>query len=110
MTADALHGTLPNIPPRLAPCGAIRSSSLCFFPMPHGVAGTGTSNTHVIPENSMIASQLRRLRRGQVVTLRGILVDAKRDDGVWVRTSLVRTDIGAGACEVMWVSGLTLDR
>jgi hypothetical protein len=38
-----------------------------------------------------------------VVHLRGTLVDATRDDGAWLRTSLTRTDTGAGACEVMLV-------
>jgi hypothetical protein len=32
-----------------------------------------------------------------------MLVDAARDDGAGLRTSLTRTDSGAGACEVMLV-------
>ena len=32
-----------------------------------------------------------------------------RDDGRWIKTSLVRTDTGAGACEVMLVSDVTTD-
>ncbi len=62
-----------------------------------------SANTHVIPADSSIRSQLARLRVGQVVHLTGLLVDAKRNDGAFVRTSLTRTDTGAGACEVMLV-------
>jgi hypothetical protein len=62
-----------------------------------------SANTHVIPENAAVAAQLGRLRRGEVVTLGGVLVDARRDDGAWLNTSLVRTDTGAGACEVFLV-------
>ncbi len=62
-----------------------------------------SANTHVIPDNPLIGAQLSRLRRGQVVTLDGDLVDAVRDDGRWIKTSLVRTDTGAGSCEVMLV-------
>jgi hypothetical protein len=51
---------------------------------------------------------LSRLRPGQVVTLSGELVDGMRDDGMWIRTSLVRDDTGAGACEVLLVSDVTL--
>lgn len=67
-----------------------------------------SANTHVIPENRLIARQLARLRRGQVVTLTGLLVDASRDDGTWIRTSLVRNDSGAGACEVLLVQDVSV--
>jgi hypothetical protein len=63
-----------------------------------------SANTHVIPENAAIAAALARLRPGEVVTLSGSLVDAVRDDGRWLKTSLVRNDTGAGACEVMLVT------
>jgi hypothetical protein len=62
-----------------------------------------SANTHVIPENSSIATQLSHLRPGEVVTLSGELVDGVRDDGRWINTSMVRTDTGAGSCEVMLV-------
>jgi hypothetical protein len=35
--------------------------------------------------------------------LSGELVDAVRNDGMWIKTSLVRTDTGPGACEVILV-------
>ena len=68
---------------------------------------THSANTHVIPQNSSIARQLSRLRPGQVVTLSGELVDAVRDDGAWIKTSLVRNDTGPGACEVLLVDEVT---
>jgi len=67
-----------------------------------------SANTHVIPDDPLIAAQLSHLRRGQVVTLDGDLVDAVRDDGRWIKTSLVRTDTGAGSCEVMLVKHVTV--
>jgi hypothetical protein len=65
-----------------------------------------SANTHVIPQDAEVARQLSRLRPGQVVTLSGELVDAVRDDGRWIKTSMVRTDTGAGACEVMLVAAV----
>jgi hypothetical protein len=63
-----------------------------------------SANTHVIPASASVASKLARLRRGgQVVHLSGLLVDGVRDDGMKIRTSLTRTDSGAGACEFMLV-------
>ena len=70
---------------------------------------THSANTHVIPQNALVARQLSRLRPGQVVTLSGELVDGVRDDGRWIKTSLVRNDTGAGACEVMLVNDVTTD-
>jgi hypothetical protein len=67
-----------------------------------------SANTHVIPGDPLVARQLSRLRPGQVVTLDGELVDAVRDDGMWIKTSLVRTDSGAGACEVLLVDDVTV--
>jgi hypothetical protein len=62
-----------------------------------------SANTHVIPADAAIRSQLARLRVGQVVHLTGLLVDGRRDDGSFINTSLTRSDTGAGACEVMLV-------
>jgi hypothetical protein len=78
--------------------------------LPRDVIISHSANTHVIPDNSLIAREMSRLRRGQVVTLTGILVDGKRDDGAWIKTSLVRTDTGAGACEVLLVQDVNLVR
>jgi hypothetical protein len=66
-----------------------------------------SANTHVIPQTPAVARALARLRPGEVVTLSGDLVDAVRDDGRSLKTSLVRTDTGPGACEVMLVTDVT---
>ena len=73
------------------------------LPIPRQDVIEHSANTHVIPENSGVRSQLERLRVGQVVHLTGLLVDGVRNDGASVRTSLTRSDSGAGACEVMLV-------
>lgn len=79
------------------------------LPLPREEIIAHSANTHVIPESEAIAAQLSHLRPGQVVTLSGTLVDGSRDDGVWIRTSLVRTDTGAGACEVLLVRDLQVE-
>jgi hypothetical protein len=63
-----------------------------------------SANTHAIPADAAVAAKLDRLRLGgQVVHLTGLLVDGARDDGATIRTSLTRTDSGAGACEFVLV-------
>jgi hypothetical protein len=65
-----------------------------------------SANTHVIPVDDVIGKELAQIRVGEVVRLTGTLVDGKRDDGAWIRTSLTRSDTGAGACEVMLVESV----
>jgi hypothetical protein len=65
-----------------------------------------SANTHVVPADAHIRTQLARVRVGEVLRLTGILVDAVRDDGAFLRTSLTRSDSGAGACEVMLVQAV----
>jgi hypothetical protein len=78
------------------------------LPVPRDSIIAHSANTHVIPRNSMVARQLSGLRQGQIVTLSGDLVDGVRDDGMSIRTSMVRNDSGAGACEVFLVSDVIL--
>lgn len=76
-------------------------------PIGRDVIITHSANTHVIPENALIARQLSHLHPGQVVTLSGELVDGVRTDGLSIHTSMVRNDTGPGACEVLLVSDVT---
>ena len=78
------------------------------LPVPRDSIIAHSANTHVIPRNSVVARRLSGLRQGQVVTLSGDLVDGVRDDGMSIRTSMVRNDSGAGACEVFLVSDVVL--
>lgn len=76
------------------------------LPLPKEAIIAHAANTHVIPADSRVAKRLARLRPGEIVTLTGLLVDGRRDDGVFIKTSLTRTDTGAGACEVMLVQAV----
>jgi hypothetical protein len=79
------------------------------LPIELGEVTRHSANTHVIPASAAVAAKLARLRRaGQVVHLSGLLVDGERDDGLKVRTSLTRTDTGAGACEFLLVQAVEI--
>jgi hypothetical protein len=77
-------------------------------PVPVDVISTHSANWHVVPANREVERQLGRLRTGDVIEVEGLLVDLDRDDGGRARTSLTRTDTGAGACEIVWVQRLAL--
>jgi hypothetical protein len=74
------------------------------FPIPQREIETSSANVHLIAADKTVARQLDRVRKGQVVHLRGQLVQAEARDGWKWRSSLTRDDIGAGACELFFVA------
>ena len=73
------------------------------------------SNNHLIPADDGVAGVLRTIRVGDLVTLRGRLVDVEIRDAAGraafrSRTSLVRDDVGSGACEQIWVEAAQVER
>ena len=73
------------------------------LPIPRQAVIEHSANTHVIPADAGVARQLKRVRIGQVIHVRGYLVNAVRDDGVYITTSMTRSDSGPGSCEVLLV-------
>jgi hypothetical protein len=64
---------------------------------------THSANTHCLPDNT-VRSELLAVKRHELVTLEGYLVEVTGDGGFAWRSSLTREDTGAHACEVMWVT------
>jgi hypothetical protein len=67
-----------------------------------------STNVHIIPATAAIANQLLALRPGDQVTLTGHLVDVLNPEGLLWETSLTREDTGPGACEILYLSAITL--
>jgi hypothetical protein len=67
-----------------------------------------SANMHMIPATADVEEALLRVRKGQVVMVRGYLVDVipPGGGGAW-RTSLTREDSGPGGCEIIWVTGVS---
>jgi len=66
-----------------------------------------SSNTHCLPADAAVRETLLAIKRHELVTMEGFLVEVTKDDGYrWV-SSLSRTDKGGGACEVMWITRVT---
>ncbi|MEM1094873.1 MAG: hypothetical protein AAGJ10_09745 [Bacteroidota bacterium] len=65
-----------------------------------------STNIHIVPASSGLGGRVASLRHGDVVTLRGQLVDALAPDGSQWRTSRSRTDAGMGACEILWLEAV----
>ena len=64
------------------------------------------TNLHLIPSSRDLASRCKSLRSGELIYLRGLLVEAHGPGiGTW-RSSLTRMDDGNGACELVWLEEL----
>ena len=72
-------------------------------PIPHREIELSSANMHLIPATKRVEKKLKNLRPGNVVTLKGYLVDVQGEGGFRWRSSLTREDTGNGACELIWV-------
>lgn len=61
------------------------------------------TNIHVIPATPAVYEQLRRVRIGELVTLRGKLVNVRDAQGRMASTSMTAGDRD---CEILWLEGL----
>lgn len=75
-------------------------------PIPLDEITRSAANMHMIPADIDVARELARVRVGEVITMRGELVDARGEHGWRWTSSLRRDDTGAGACELMLVDSI----
>ncbi len=66
------------------------------------IARNEIANTHIIPHTPELESRILAINPGNVVALRGYLVQV---DGSWT-SSLTRRDIEDGACEIIYVTAI----
>jgi hypothetical protein len=78
------------------------------FPIPRREIETHSANMHMIPSSAAIENTLTHLEKGQHIAFKGYLIQANRQDGYVWRSSLSREDTGAGACEVVYLTSLTV--
>jgi len=69
---------------------------------------SNSGNMHMIPATASVERSLMKLREGDVIVLDGYLVDVDHESGWRWRTSMNRTDTGAGACEIVYVESISV--
>jgi hypothetical protein len=76
-------------------------------PIPQDQIVRHSTNVHIIPANTTIAKRVENLRTGELVHLRGRLVEANGPNIPTWRSSLRRDDTGNGACELMYLEEIS---
>lgn len=72
-------------------------------PLPLTLLNDNMANTHLIPRSEDVKKLLLSIKKDEHVALQGYLVNVKGKNGLEFKTSLTRTDAGAGACEILYV-------
>ena len=68
-----------------------------------------SGNMHMVPAQSWIKKKLKGVRVGDIVRLRGRLVDIDHPSGWHWRTSLRRDDTGGGSCEIVYLEDIEIE-
>ena len=68
-----------------------------------------SGNMHMVPAQNRIRKKLKDVRVGDIVRLRGRLVDIDHPSGWHWRTSLSRDDTGSGSCEIVYLEEIEIE-
>lgn len=72
--------------------------------------GRDMANVHLVPDDEAVRRELLAVPRGATVRLQGFLVDIQHPRYGVRRTSMTRTDTGAGSCEILLVEKVEVIR
>jgi hypothetical protein len=75
-------------------------------PIPKAEIAMCSANMHIIPANKIVKSELEDVLVGEIIYLKGFLIEVTGKNGWHWKSSLSRTDTGNGACELVYVEKL----
>jgi hypothetical protein len=78
------------------------------MPIPRREIESHSANMHMIPADEFVELSLGDVKEGQVISLRGHLVEVKASDGWKWKSSMTRNDTGGGACELIYVTSFSI--
>ena len=79
-------------------------------PLDQNEISTHSANNHCLPANAEVRQRLLAVKRHELVTLEGYLVEVTGAGGYHWRSSLTRDDTGGGSCEVFWINSVSSKR
>ena len=78
-------------------------------PIPVQEIVRSSANMHLIAATPAVERALRKVRGGELIRLRGLLVEATLPSGWRWTSSLSRTDSGADSCELVFVEAVQVE-
>ena len=78
-------------------------------PIPVQEIVQSSANMHLIAATPAVERALRKVRGGELIRLRGLLVEATHPSGWRWTSSLSRTDSGADSCELVFVEAVQVE-
>jgi hypothetical protein len=69
-----------------------------------------SGNMHIIAGNEGVIKTLKQIKKGNIISLDGYLIEAKAQDGWSWRSSLVSSSFGSTGCKVIWVDNLKVEK
>ena len=75
-------------------------------PIPFNAISVQSANMHLVPANATVAGQMKKIKKDDLVYLKGALIEIQAQDGWRWKSSLSREDTGNGACELMRVDSI----
>jgi hypothetical protein len=78
-------------------------------PIPMSTVLLHSANVHMIPKDKVITRQLGDVSVGNIITIKGKLIEATGSDGWTWTSSLSRNDQGEQSCEIIWVESLSIE-
>jgi hypothetical protein len=79
------------------------------FPIPKKEVEKSSSNVHIIPANEEVEDLLDDVSRGNIISIKGKLVNVNEIGEKFVyKSSTQRDDTGGGACEILWLEELSI--
>lgn len=77
-------------------------------PISNSEIALNSSNMHLIPANNAIKEKLRKIKIGDILVIRGYLVDVKSASGWRIKTSVSRTDEGDNSSELVYAHDIEI--
>lgn len=77
-------------------------------PIPIQKMHNNTAIMRLVVSDEGISQKIQDLRIGNIISVKGYLVNAQSNDGWSMKTSLIRNDTGREAAEIVWVKELSI--
>lgn len=81
------------------------------FPIPRKEIENNSANMHIIPADESIETELENIIKGNLISIEGKLVNVNKlgEKFIW-KSSTKRSDTGSGACEIIWVEHISMNK